>query len=518
MGISMSYHCGSTPPPTAPNPRCAVLTPTRITCEQHCNEPNHDCKCCNQNTVANAYNNRIILHYIRADCSNTLYGTIYYDLDRDAVFFVNGRGEEFPMTQFVRNNGGAGGSQFRPVYRGGWNIALAYVANNLVFVGSKIYIALRTSTGANPATNPLDWALFFDVSALISGGGGSGNGVTPKPKGMWLNTTTYNLGDIVYIGLKLYWALATSIGANPANSPLSWSLYLDFTGLIPCKGNDSDTDDICNGSDNVQVTPITSQDIAALPTPRSSFFEGDCEDLPEPVVWIPDIQFKVNDQAVIDGELYTSLVQHRSSYANRPALALSTWRYEGVVKPVPHQVYLLLVQGTETIEIDSRTGCSRRPYVDRGQYDFDAENPQAPIVYGVSCSSNAVDIPLTKLRYIVNINRNVFDAGNDIRILRTGWYTVSYNIAHSGNVRKVNIAVSKGRGRTDGEIEASHSESEVSVEMKNTSHSFPVKLEAGMVIALHMKVISSAKPHANKQQQNFKLYPHKTWMHIKSID
>jgi hypothetical protein len=518
----MSYHCGSTPPPTVPNPRCAVLTPTRITCELHCNEPDHNCKCCNQNTVANAYNNRIILHYIRADCSNTLYGTIYYDLDRDAVFFINSRGEEFSMTQFVRNNGGAGG-QFRPVYRGGWNIALTYVANNLVFIGTKIYNALRTSTCANPATSPLDWALFFDISALISGGGGSNNSITPNPRGVWLSTTTYNLGDIVMIGLRLYWALATSIGANPVSSPLSWSLYFDFTGLLPTgedAGNctDSDGDDICNGSENVQVTPITGEDIAALSTPRHGFFEGDCEDPPEPAVWIPDIQFKINDQAVLDGELYTSLVLHRSSYANRPALALSTWRYEGVIKPVPHQVYLLLVQGTETIELDSRTGCSRRPYVDRGQYDFDAENPQAPIVYGVSHSSNAVELPLTRLRYIVNINRNVFEAGNDIRILRTGWYTVSYNIAHSGNVRKVNITVSKGRGRTDSEIEASHSESEVSVEMSNTSHSFPVKLEAGMIIALHMKVNPAARAHTNKQQQSFKLYPHKTWIHIKSID
>lgn len=525
----MSYLCT---PSFSPS-HCAPVRPS--TCAQHCNS-DHGCTCCSPNLTADCYNNRIILHYIRADCSNTLYGTIFYDLDRDAVFFVNSRGEEFAMTQFVRGNGGGGNSSFRPIYKGGWAILVQYLINSVVFIGTKVYISLRLNIGKNPECNPLDWALFFDIAALINGAGGNGsngnNAVSPNPRGAFIISLTYNIGDIVFIGLKLYWALATSIGANPINSPLLWVLYFDFTGLLPTSGggggcnNNNNNSDPCDVSETPLPSPITGSDIAALPTPRQSFYDvEETDECIEPVSWIPDIQFKITDQSILDGELYTCLIPHRASYANRPALTVSSWRYEGVVRPFPHQLYLLLVQATDSIEIDSRTGCSRKPYSERGQYDFDAQNPQAPIVYSVTRSSSAVELPLTCFRYIVSINRNVFDAANDIRILRAGWYTVSYNIAHSGNVRKLNSVVSKGRGHSQSEIEASHAECNVSGEIANTSHSFPIKLDAGTILTLQMKVFSSHIPVTNsndhpssRQQQTFKLYPHKTWMHIKSID
>lgn len=526
----MSYLYGRTTP-FIETANCNKPVPS--TCLQHCSTPDHSCSCCHQNITADTYVSHIVLHYIRADSSNTIHGTIYYDLDRDAVFFKNSRGEEMPMTQMVRNcgtgnNSSSSGISFNPVNRGTYSLTTSYNTSNLVYFGTGVYIAKRANIGSSPANHPLDWTLFFDIASLISPNPVCPEVIAPLPRGAWNNLTSYLKGNIVSLGARLYWAIAPSIGTNPVSSSTYWALYFDFTNLIPVvpppKDCESSCDnDPCNVSDSIPATPITGADIEALSTPRHPFFEEDCEEhnIQEPVAWIAEVQFQQNDKTILDGELYSCLVSHRSSGANRPSLSLSTWKSDGIIKLFEHHVYLLFVQDTECIDTDPRTGCSLRKYVGRNQYDFDAKNPLAPINYAITYSSSLVHLPLTRLRYVVSINRNLFEAGNEIRILRTGWYRVSYSIAHSGSVRMINMAVFKGRGRNESDIEASHSEGDVDGCIRNTHHSFPVKLEAGAVIELRLSVMPTSRTHSNHdrvQKQNLRIYPHKTWLHVQTIE
>lgn len=59
----------------------------------------------------------------------------------------------------IRVGAGAAGTI---VDRGPWDPAIPYVANDLVGYGAIIYIALRSNTGAQPDTSPLDWKDFIN--------------------------------------------------------------------------------------------------------------------------------------------------------------------------------------------------------------------------------------------------------------------------------------------------------------------------------------------------------------------
>ena len=427
---------------------------TKSTCEQHCNSA-HGCQCCGGNE--DTYNGRYIIHVIKVN--NVVYGTIFYDFSRNGVFFEDSQGDEYPMTQLVRNcfggTGGKGG-QFRPIYREEWCENTQYALNTTVYIGSRVYVALRPNKDMDPRCNPHDWALFFDVA---------------------------DLGD------------------------------------IKCGGTNHHND----GQDGDLPCELTACDVMALPTPRHYFFNDEPPQA-EYVKWIPEIQFKVGDPALLDGELYTSLVAHRSSLGNRPGVAPGTWRLEEVVERQTQTVYLLLVNSSDAVETDSQTGCSRRMLTGRaGEYDFDARNPQEPVTYDIRKRTNnaVIELPVTRFQYIVNINRNIYDVRNEVKILRTGWYNVSFHLAYSGTVRLVRAVVFKCRGKVAHEVEASHAEGDVSNGMRTINHMFPVKIDEGSVLELRLSVVpamlaAATQKNTHEINQKFRLYPHKSWFMVQA--
>jgi hypothetical protein len=492
--------------------------------KSHCDVPNHACKCCNVNSNVDGYCSRIILHDIKVTSESATLGTIFYDLDRDSVYFQNSRGEELQMAQFIR--GGASNtvntSIFRPVNKKWWVKTISYIVGNVVYSGLAVYIALRINKGSNPESSPLDWALFIDLKELVNNS--TFIGISPNPRGPWNGLTTYKQGDIVSIKSKLYWSQRNNINKNPVESPPDWILYFDFSDII----KSHELDDLCKSCKpkhcNVTITPpinsittINSADVDELDTPRHDFFECDTvEKSVQPTLWMIDIQFDKDACTILDGELYTCLISHRSSYANRPSISQFNWRYENNIEHKESQIYLLLIHSVNNLELNPCTGCNRQRFSLKGEYDFDADNPHSPIITNIANSSAHVQIPLTNLQYIVNINRNIFSTNlNNIRILRGGWYKVSYNMAYSGNVHSVCASIYKEHGRNVNEIEASKSSATSSEWMRNINHSFPVNLETGDVLEIRLHVIPLARDSNNTQQ--FKLYPHKTWYHIQSI-
>jgi hypothetical protein len=137
-------------------------------------------------------------------------------------------------------------------FRGVWSNGTAYELSDLVTYGGKVYLALRDTTGDNPATAAADWEVFsegiqyegdwdsivaYQVGDVVKYGGmvyiavENSQNVTPSAistqweilitgfdyKGEYDNTVTYKINDIVLYGGSSYVAISNGVGNNPSN-------------------------------------------------------------------------------------------------------------------------------------------------------------------------------------------------------------------------------------------------------------------------------------------------------------
>ncbi|HUZ04432.1 MAG TPA: DNRLRE domain-containing protein, partial [Acidobacteriaceae bacterium] len=107
-------------------------------------------------------------------------------------------------------------------FQGAWSGSTAYTAGQAVFYNGSSYITPAGSTGTTPGTNPSDWVVLAQ------------SGTSFTYQGTWLQTTTYNVNDVVtasdgssYISLQSgnlgktpvgnsnpsYWAVLAQVGA-----------------------------------------------------------------------------------------------------------------------------------------------------------------------------------------------------------------------------------------------------------------------------------------------------------------
>lgn len=103
----------------------------------HC--PTHDCKCHTENLAVTSETTGIrVVNYIMAESSQTLYGTIYYDIAKDMLFFKNRKGVEYelftkvklPTYPIINETKHTIINPF--VFRGTWAYGYSYTKNDIV--------------------------------------------------------------------------------------------------------------------------------------------------------------------------------------------------------------------------------------------------------------------------------------------------------------------------------------------------------------------------------------------------
>ncbi|MHB1584228.1 MAG: hypothetical protein ACYCU7_01320 [Acidimicrobiales bacterium] len=118
--------------------------------------------------------------------------------------------------------GPAGPSGPPVTFEGTWSSTAAYAVGDAVAYQGSSYVALGASTGAQPSSNPAEWALLAAQGATGSQGptGGQGpQGSTGPPAsflGTWSSTATYTVGDAVAYQGSSYVALADNVNVDPA--------------------------------------------------------------------------------------------------------------------------------------------------------------------------------------------------------------------------------------------------------------------------------------------------------------
>jgi hypothetical protein len=454
--------------------------PVQSTCCQHCSLPNHQCQCCHPNLSVAPEPRRITLHYIKADCSQTILATIFYDIERDAIYFQNSKGEERLMTPLVHshhshhNSLRQNHSNFNPTHRGPWKELESYVLHNLVYYDTSLYIALRPSRGVRPPSSPSDWLLWFDLKELFKDG---------------KHTSSFD----------------------------------------PDSKNDITSINILKN--------ITAESVLQLPTPRHSFFENnelakeDADQLPDlfalqPItetLWLPKTYYLEHNCVNLDGQCYISLCKHTSSLSNRPAIAPSFWQKIETTTPFPKQLYLLVVNHKEILEVNSKTGCSRRKPI--LSCDFDAAPPNTALTFTLETltNSDSIQSSIIPFHYVEQINRNLFEVNHstgDIKILQTGWYEMTYCMAYMGTVRIVSFSTWIGQGYPNQEILASHS-SDYEVRehtLRQCTKTFPVYLETGMHVQIKMQMAthSCATSETHEKTVELKIFPMQSWFQLKA--
>jgi hypothetical protein len=176
-------------------------------------------------------------------------------------------------------------------FRGVWSNGTAYELSDLVTYGGKVYLALRDTTGDNPATAAADWEVFSE-------------GI--QYEGNWSNLTNYQVGDVVKYGGVVYIATQNSVAAIPSGSSSYWEILvygLDYKGAY----NDSTSyklNDIVlyGGTTYIALQPGTGNE----PTPGSYWaiftegiqFEGE---------WDSETQYQTNDIVNYGGIVYIAL-------------------------------------------------------------------------------------------------------------------------------------------------------------------------------------------------------------------
>lgn len=544
------------------------------------------------------YTNRIILHTLRTDATaDTVYGMIYYDIERDAVFFQNSAGVDSQLSQPARGSWGGSvsvpsGAAFRPIYRGAWADNMHYAHNDMVHVDTSVYLALKKNSHCAPAHDKVHWALMFDLSAildltpargLVGAPGKPGtDAVSPNPCGRWLAETRYNPGDIVSIDCILYWAHSANTDCNPKYNPLAWRLFLDLTDMIKTSSaselsvscnsasvsysEDSDYDCNVGGIDvnyhRHQHRHITANDAKHLPTPKHYLFDSQPDAMDTIDNWLPDVAYHTNNFVMLDGDIYRCKQAHTSAPGNRPALSEALWAIEALYSSGPRgasvclppalshgdehrhesHVYLLLCRSSDDIEIDIVTGCSRRLTTihDHGQSntcdDYGGKDSD-PIAVTVTRDASTEFSLVNCFKYISAINRNYYDVstGAGIKILKTGWYNVNYNINYKSDIsdsssrlllRAVVFTTTLGGKATENELLTSATTGETSQATGHMVHSltklFPVKLDRGCFVQVRLQPVLKSAPRASdrvtKTREKLQVYPFQSWIHIARIN
>ncbi len=107
----------------------------------HCSNNTHDCKCHTENLIVVPETNTGIkvVNYIMAESTQTLYGTIYYDIAKDMLFFKNKKGIEYELFSKIRTTPTypivheSKHTIINPfVFRGTWTFGYTYAKNDIV--------------------------------------------------------------------------------------------------------------------------------------------------------------------------------------------------------------------------------------------------------------------------------------------------------------------------------------------------------------------------------------------------
>lgn len=109
--------------------------------QHHCSNNTHDCKCHSENLIVVPETNTGIkvVNYIMAESTQTLYGTIYYDIAKDMLFFKNKKGIEYELFSKIRTTTTYPIIQetkhtlINPfVFRGTWTFGYTYAKNDII--------------------------------------------------------------------------------------------------------------------------------------------------------------------------------------------------------------------------------------------------------------------------------------------------------------------------------------------------------------------------------------------------
>ena len=104
-------------------------------------------------------------------------------------------------------------------YRGPYDAATAYEANDLVRYQGASYIALQDTTGNTPS----DTSLFWDQFATAGSQGEPGDGFSWE--GEWNNATTYAVRDIVHHDGSAWVALLANTNSEPTPTSTNWDEF-----------------------------------------------------------------------------------------------------------------------------------------------------------------------------------------------------------------------------------------------------------------------------------------------------
>lgn len=109
-------------------------------------------------------------------------------------------------------------------YEGEWKVGTTYHAGDVVVRKGGSYLALATSTGADPETEPTKWGI---LAAPGAEGGGGGGGISWK--GKWSAVVTYKKNDGVSRGGNSYIATTEpNLNKDPlTNEEVNWNLVAE---------------------------------------------------------------------------------------------------------------------------------------------------------------------------------------------------------------------------------------------------------------------------------------------------
>jgi hypothetical protein len=143
-----------------------------ISHNSHCNA-DHNCNCCPPVITVNPADNIKILNYIMSDSTQTFFGKIYYDIEKDMLFFQNRNNEIFPLFSKGRMTGpitfGNSDSFSNLQFVGEWQINKKYFCNNIVKFNNSYWISkMNIAMSVRNPSSDNNWAIVLPcLSDLI---------------------------------------------------------------------------------------------------------------------------------------------------------------------------------------------------------------------------------------------------------------------------------------------------------------------------------------------------------------
>jgi hypothetical protein len=121
----------------------------------------NNCDCCTPNTglTVDTYDSKKILNYIMSDSTQTYYGIIYYDIEKDMIFFKNKEGIEYSLFSKGRNISLNGSDNYMNnahvnlSFIGDWKKSNKYSCNNIVKFDESFWICKNNIMNSNNTPN-----------------------------------------------------------------------------------------------------------------------------------------------------------------------------------------------------------------------------------------------------------------------------------------------------------------------------------------------------------------------------